>query len=200
MKTRRDYPRTVYTRTCDICNSVFTTRRKNNFNCSTKCGRAAIAIPVELRFWEKVDIRSDDECWPWLAGVSKGGYGAFQDGTRLVKAHRMAYALRFGALPEWDGHAKGVCVCHRCDVSLCCNPSHLFLGTSADNNTDRHNKGRDAVQMVGVLATNVKLSDDDIRAIRKDTRTQKVLGAIYSVHPNWIGLIRLRKVWGHVKD
>lgn len=97
--------------------------------------RAALAAKYgtrEQRFWSKVDRRGPDECWPWLAAKSATRYGVF-DKTR---AHRVAYALTHGLIPE------GRIVCHRCDNPPCCNPAHLWLGTPKDNTADMVAKGR----------------------------------------------------------
>ncbi len=91
--------------------------------------------PVAPRFWEKVIVKSDDECWPWKAFANKG-YGRFKLDGSQKQAHRVAYLLTFGAFD------KSLLVCHKCDNGLCCNPDHLFLGTPSDNNRDRMMKGR----------------------------------------------------------
>lgn len=89
------------------------------------------------RFWSKVDIKSDDECWNWIATVNASGRGSFSDGKyRVVQAHRVAYQLHFGT------DISGVDVLHKCDNPLCCNPKHLFVGSHQDNMHDMSKKGR----------------------------------------------------------
>jgi hypothetical protein len=74
------------------------------------------------------------------AGHSQG-YGVY--GTRREFAHRYAYALANGPIPD------GLCVLHRCDVRLCVNPEHLFLGTRPENTADMVRKGRQRVMPKG---------------------------------------------------
>jgi hypothetical protein len=97
----------------------------------------------ERRFWLKVDRRGDDECWPWLAcTIGKGSnrrgqvtaFAGFP--RRFMTAGRAAYLIAFG---EFD---LNLSVCHKCDVPLCVNPAHLFLGTQRDNLRDCIRKGR----------------------------------------------------------
>ncbi len=87
------------------------------------------------RFWSKVRITPG--CWEWTAAVNHGGYGLFQYTSRSCRrAHRVSYELAYGPIP------KGMVVMHKCDNPPCVNPDHLELGTMADNNRDKGQKGR----------------------------------------------------------
>lgn len=95
----------------------------------------ATAREIQDRFWPKVNVGAPDECWLWQAARCRG-YGQIMAWGRPQPAHRIAYALGKGDVPE------GAHVLHKCDVPLCCNPDHLFLGDQAINMKDRFAKGR----------------------------------------------------------
>lgn len=77
-----------------------------------------------------VEVRGEDECWPWLGCVDRRGYGKASDGPRKRTAHRVVYERMVGPVPEgWD-------VDHSCDNPTCCNYlKHLRPMTHQENST-----------------------------------------------------------------
>lgn len=105
------------------------------------------------RFWSKVRVVNDDECWLWLGARNR--YGIFWLNGKYYGAHRLALSLvRF--VPD------NLFVLHSCDVPLCVNPNHLRLGTHADNMNDVVQRGR----FVGEHNGNSMLEFVDVENIR----------------------------------
>lgn len=124
-------------------------------------------------------------CWLWTSGWSLDGYGVM---NRNVRAHRRAYELYVGPIPE------GMVVCHKCDTRCCVNPDHLFVGTITENNADRDRKGR-SKYFKGSESPSSKLNEDQVAEIISDPRPQRIIGMAYGVSQSTISLIKSRKRW-----
>lgn len=143
--------------------------------------------PLEQRFLAKVR-KLPGGCWEWTACTCKG-YGAIKVEGKLMAAHRVAYELFRGAVPD------GLHVLHDCDQPICVNPAHLFVGTHEQNMTDKTLKRRHSF---GEKHGRAKLTERDIRTIRSGNETVHKTAGQYGVHPSLISLIRKRKLWAHV--
>jgi carbonic anhydrase/acetyltransferase-like protein (isoleucine patch superfamily) len=139
-----------------------------------------------------VRIESGSGCWLWRGSLHANGYGKFSIGMRTLLAHRASYELFVGTIPS------KMFVCHRCDVRSCVNPEHLFVGSHAENMLDMRQKGR-AHKVIGSMARNAKLSEDDVIDIRNSDGSVKALSVLYGVSHGLISDVRHGKKWRHVK-
>ncbi len=156
------------------------------------------------RFWARVNKSGPvpehmphlGACWLWTHTIATNGYGRIFWGKSLRTTHRLSWELTRGAIP------LGGVICHRCDVKHCVNPSHMFVGTQADNLRDMREKGRGVVpKMVGANHANSKLTEADVVEIRRrraQGETLMSIGAAFGVRFTTIEKVVNRKAWLHV--
>lgn len=171
-----------------------------------------IALTRPDRFWSKVD--KSGECWLWTAGRHRAGYGAFSVGSRLTGgrrdtyAHRVAYELAFGPIPN------GLLVRHTCDTPACVRPEHLLVGTQADNMHDAAERGRTTkgdrhpwrrrpeLIRKGEQHHAAKLTDEQVREMRRRYAdggiSQRLLGLEYGIQQGAVSAIVRGLKWSHV--
>jgi hypothetical protein len=135
------------------------------------------------KFWRLVHKNG---CWLWSGTTDRKGYGVVWFNARREYAHRVAWELLRGEIPE------GLCVLHDCpggDNPLCVNPDHLWLGTKPQNNQDRSLKERSFS----------KITREDAREIRRQYKIEgiprAILATTFGVSRATVGMILINKRW-----
>ena len=148
----------------------------------------------EEEFWSLTKRDEVTGCLLWMGGQDRKGYGVFHRRPRKdILAHRRAWRFAIGDIPE------GMCVCHRCDVPLCVNPDHLFLGTRAENSADRDAKGRQARGEANKGGGRLRTSDVLIIRERLSAgMTSVAIAHEFGISPGMVGHIKHGRAWRHV--
>lgn len=101
---------------------------------------------------------------------------------KSTRHHRQVYKEHYGEIP------KGLIVRHKCDNPGCINIEHLELGTQADNMQDKMQRGR----------AKTKLTDEQVLAIRSDTRSLRAIAKDYNIVRSTVYDIKTKKSWKHI--
>ncbi|MBX3288397.1 MAG: HNH endonuclease [Acidobacteria bacterium] len=175
---------------CKGCGESFVTKRKDRSTyCSNPCYQASKRRKTaKERLYTR--IHKTDGCWLWQGNRNTLGYGRVYYQGRMHQAHRLIYAIETGE--NLDGKVVRHYVC---DNPPCCNPAHLRSGTHKDNMMDairhhRHAHGETSY---------AKLTEQQVRQILKDTRTQNEIAKSYGVGRKTIDHIKNRRTWKHIQ-
>lgn len=180
---------------CPICGKTFLTfpckiiHSRGKF-CSRSCGRRDKILPETTRFYQNFTTVKEG-CWEWVGPVSSNGYGHLGVAGKTLSAHRYAYKLLVGPIPE------GMFVLHHCDNRLCVRPDHLFLGTQTDNVADKMKKGR---HPRGTQLPQSKITEDNVREILllKGKESSSSIAYRLGISKTEVCQVWKRRVWSHV--
>jgi hypothetical protein len=183
-------------RVCETCQRSFAHGRPANKGrfCSHLCWRTyrlnELRATSSERFWAKVSVGSDSDCWIWKYGRNNTGYGELSFNGKRQLAHRVAYSLHH------DISLPTLYVLHACDNPPCCNPSHLFLGTQKDNMRDCKSKSRARNKpRRGEQHHKAKITAEDAKTIRVSDEPTALLSARYGLGYSSIQRIKSGSSW-----
>lgn len=144
---------------------------------------------MSSRLAEKTSVLKNG-CWMYTGGWNAKNYGVFWVDGKSRTAHRVAYELYVGSIPD------DLSVLHTCDNPWCINPKHLFVGTQQDNIDDMISKGRDG--FIRTKNGRALLSEDDIIEIKKllGQFSQQHIANQFGVSRSTISAISTGRNWG----
>lgn len=125
--------------------------------------------------WSKVDVRGEQECWPWKGTQTKSGYGRTWINDVGYYAHRVIFNLANPGQIELKAPANKRAtgfLMHICDNRICCNPAHLRVASIKVNNLDCLQKGRKKLPM----------GENHHRSVFSDVEIQQALEMRQSGH------------------
>jgi hypothetical protein len=177
-------------KTCEWCGIAFKVnkaRANSSFTCSNFCRTSRCGGKLEDKYNARV-IRSIDTnaCWSWRGTPNGNGYPTIGHKGKVLIASRVSYELHFG---EFD---KALWVLHKCDNPICTNPTHLYLGTRADNMRDMVDRAR---QPRGERARLSKLKLAQVKLIWLDDRPARIVAQDYGITRQTVRDIKNGKTW-----
>lgn len=140
-------------------------------------------------------VIDENGCWIFTGGSKNNFHGSLWIDGKSVQVHRYAWELTQGEIP------KGLFVLHKCDVGMCVNPEHLFLGTQVDNIVDMDTKGRSNRSQPGKKNGRATLTEQDVLEIRRlaaEGMTPIIIWKKYDVGKTTIYKIIKRELWSHI--
>jgi hypothetical protein len=143
------------------------------------------------RFWSRVD-KKPDSCWLWMGTVQR--YGVMKYHKKMYYAHRVSLELHLRR-PIVDGMmvAHTPIICHN---RLCVNPAHLREATPQENVLDKH---LDGTMLFGKDNNKPRsFTQEQIRAIRADTRSQQAIADEYGITQTPVSQIKAKKIYAWV--
>lgn len=144
----------------------------------------------EHKEWFFNKLEQSGDCLLWPSYKNKSGHGIIREKRKTISAHRVAYELEYGAIPN------GAHIIHDCHNPSCCNPRHLRASDNKENMLQKTLYGRRSGKSGGM-----KLYPDEVIKIRKLLKqgiTQAAIGAMFGVSRGAISGIASNRRWKHI--
>lgn len=169
-------------RVCAVCRTSFQPKGNRQVTCSPCCTLKHYSTP------------SLTGCLEWTAAKHEKGYGILRIDGRQHRAHRLAWELANGPVPD------GKLVLHSCDNPSCLNLEHLSVGSASENTADMLAKSRN---MKGNECSWSLLTEEDVVFIKAELAkgirgTKYRLAKRFGVSFGAIADIESGKNWKHV--
>lgn len=154
--------------------------------------------PLEQRFKVYYEVDEETGCWEWQNRLDEWGHGRIADGDKQRYAHRVAYELEHGEIPD------GKQINHACRNPSCVNPDHLYAGTQLENVHDEIDAGvwydsRPKGEQVGTS----KLTESEVAELKRRYRDEDIsqleLGKQYGIGQTQVSRIVRGKWWKDVE-
>ena len=152
-------------------------------------GTQAMNVEKFLSRYEKI---TETGCWLWTGSLGGGGYGRAVLNKIHDNQHRQSWRAHYGEIPI------GKCVLHKCDVKMCGNPKHLYLGTHSENSLDSFR--RQIRKPFPPEKRGGKLTADQVREIRQATGSYASIGRRYGMWGQSMRNIKSGVSYTWVKD
>lgn len=148
----------------------------------------------EERITRAVTVVGD--CWIWNRATDTSGYGRLRYFGAYESAHRFAWRVYRGPIPE------GAHVLHRaiCTSRACCNPDHLYLGSHQQNMADRDGWGNG---IRGAQVATARLTADDVmeaKSMRRAGATWPAIAERFGVSESAVRHAVTGRNWKHLPD
>lgn len=177
-----------------FCNAHYLRHRRHGSPTAGERLRHPSGLSLEERFrWFMPGGPPRSGCWDWTGSTGYRGYGQIHMDGAHISAHRTSYRLFVGPIPE------GLEILHSCDRPICVQPAHLSPGTHQKNMAEASERG---MLKVGRDRKNTKLSEDDVRKIRRLRASgvpQHEVARRFDISVGAVGHIIHRRTWTHLK-
>jgi len=150
----------------------------------------------KINFLSKIDIGTEDECWPWCGAKKRSyGHGHVRIQNKYFISHRLMYYLYHGPFD------KNKFILHTCNNPECCNPYYLKLGDHKENMQDMKTSDRHKGSGNGA---STKLTEEKVRAIKQIVRDRPdikkgQIAKLYEISPPTLSDIINGRTWQHVE-